>query len=212
LPDVAYDNILTVPTVPLSRPTLFNWRQPALNPRQPRPNLQPPVLQQLAIAGGSVSRPPSNPIIIRVDLLGLPPIQSDPVLDFSTPTRPPKADLPTWPPSTAERRATLRDRHDTISQLRRAYEYRRQLANPDTDDDDMEGDQARPVPRCQLTLDIPAYNPLSMQQRLDALCQPLSPPHYPTAAQLASSLPDLDDLQYPALTYVPGSLSVPRII
>jgi hypothetical protein len=64
----------------------------------------------------------------------------------------------------------------------------------------------------QLTLDIPAYNPLSMQQPLDAHCQPLSPPHYPTAAQLASSLPDLDDLQYPALTYLPGSPSVPRII
>jgi hypothetical protein len=52
----------------------------------------------------------------------------------------------------------------------------------------MEGDQARPVRRRQLRLDIPAYNPLTMQQCLDALRQPLSPTRYPTAAQLASSL------------------------
>jgi hypothetical protein len=80
------------------------------------------------------------------------------------------------------------------------------------DDEDMEGDQARPVRRCQLTLDIPDYNPLSMQQRLNALRQPLLPPHYPTAAQLASSLPELEDLPYPALTYVPGTLPGPRIL
>jgi hypothetical protein len=174
--------------------------------------MQPPVDQQLAVAGGSGSQPPTNPTIISVDVSGLPPIQSNPILDFRAPSRAPKAASPAWPPSTAERRATMRDRHDTIAQRRRAYKYRRQLANPDTDGEDMEGDQARPVRRRQLTLDIPAYNPLSMQQRLDALCQPLSPSHYPTAAQLASSLPELEDLLYPALTYVPGTSPVPRII
>jgi hypothetical protein len=184
-PGVNYDNILTVPIVPLPQPTLFNWRQPALTPRPPPANLQPPVEQQLAIAGGSGSRPPSYPIIISVDLSGLPPIQSNPVLDFIMPTRPLKADSPTWPPSTAERQATMRDRHDKITQRRRAYKYRRQLANPNTDDDDMEGDQARPVRRRQLTLDIPAYNPLSMQQRLDALRQLLSPPHYPHCSSVS---------------------------
>jgi hypothetical protein len=69
----------------------------------------------------------------------------------------------------------------------------------------MEQHPTRPVRRRQLTLDIPAYNPLSMQQRLDALRQPLSPTRYPTAAQLASSLPELEHIPFPALTYVPGT-------
>jgi hypothetical protein len=168
-PGINYDNILTVPIVPLPRPTLFNWRQPALNRRPQAAIMQPPVDQQLAVAGGSGSQPPTNPTIISVDISGLPPIQSNSILDFSTPSQAQKAASPAWPPSTAERRATMRNRHDTIPQCRWAYEYRRQLANPDTDDEDMEGDQARPVRRRQITLDIPAYNPLSMQQRLDAL-------------------------------------------
>jgi hypothetical protein len=114
-PGINYDNILTVPIVPLPRPTLFNWRQPALTPRPQTASMQPPVDQQLAIAGGSGSRPPTDPIIIGVDLSGLSPIQSKPILDLSTPTRAPKAASPTWPPSTAERRATMWDRHDTIA-------------------------------------------------------------------------------------------------
>jgi hypothetical protein len=203
---------MTVPIVPLPRPTLFNWRQPALNPRPQEAIMQPPVNQELAIAGGSGRQPPTNPNITSVDISGLPPIQSHPILDFSTPSRAPKAASPAWPPSTAERRASMRNRHDTIAQQCRAYKYRRQLANPDTDDEDMEGDQARPVWRRQLRLDIPAYNPLSMQQRLDALRQPLSPTCYPTAAQLASSLPELEHLPYPALTYVPGTPPGPRNI
>jgi hypothetical protein len=62
LPGINYDNIMTVPIVPLPRPTLFNWRQPALNPRPQAAIMQPLVNQQLAIAGGSGRQPPNNPI------------------------------------------------------------------------------------------------------------------------------------------------------
>jgi hypothetical protein len=209
LPGINYDTIINVPIVPLPRPTLFNWRQPALNPRPMDIIIPPHHNQHLAIAGSSGSQRPTSQNIISVDISNLPPIQPDPILDFSTPSRTPRADSPAWPPSTADRRASMRNRHDEIAQRRRSYEYRRQLANPDTDDEDMEQHQTRPVRRRQLTLDIPAYNPLSMQQRLDALRQPLSPTRYPTTAQLASSLPELEHIPYPALTYVPGTPTGP---
>jgi hypothetical protein len=41
LPGINYDNIMNVPIVPLPRPTLFNWRQPALNPRPQDTIVQP---------------------------------------------------------------------------------------------------------------------------------------------------------------------------